>query len=53
MEGIFLRTSSVEAACICVARAWSWSWEYDKSLDKGQQDFTTLNTRKIAYVEGS
>jgi hypothetical protein len=23
---------------------WSWSWEHDKSLDKGQQDLTKLNT---------
>ena len=23
---------------------WSWSWEHDKSLNKGQQDLTKLNT---------
>ena len=23
---------------------WSWSWEQDKSLNKGQQDLTKLNT---------
>ena len=40
---MFLRTPSVGAACICRC-TWSWSWEHDKSLNKGQQDLTKLNT---------
>ena len=41
-------------ACFCVILVleqhvyaectWSWSWEHDKSLNKGQQDLTKLNT---------
>ena len=52
MKGMFLRTSSVEAAYIYVACMWSWSWEHDKSLNKGQQDLTKLNTKQVAFVEG-
>ena len=40
---MFLRTPSVGAACICGC-TWSWSWEHDKSLNKGRQDLTKLNT---------
>jgi hypothetical protein len=31
---------------------WFWSWEHDKSLNKGQQDLTKLNTKQAMYVEG-
>ena len=40
---MFLRTPGVGAACICGC-TWSWSWKHDKSLNKGQQDLTKLNT---------
>jgi hypothetical protein len=40
---MFLCTPSVGAAYIC-GYTWSWSWEHDKSLNKGQQDWTKLNT---------
>ena len=40
---MFLCTPSVRAAYICRC-TWSWSWEHDKSLNKGQQDLTKLNT---------
>jgi hypothetical protein len=40
---MFLRTPSVGAAYICGC-TWSWSWEHDKSLNKGQEDLTKLNT---------
>ena len=49
-------------ACFCILLVqeqhvyvdctWSWSWEHDKSLNKGQQDLTILNTKQAAYVEG-
>jgi hypothetical protein len=42
-ESMFLRTLSVEEASVCGCM-WSWSWEHDKSLNKGQQDLTKLNT---------
>jgi hypothetical protein len=42
-EGMFLCTLSVGVASICGCM-WSWSWEHDKSLNKGQQDLTKLNT---------
>jgi hypothetical protein len=29
---------------VYVECTWSWSWEHDKSLNKGQQDMTKLNT---------
>jgi hypothetical protein len=41
--GMFLRTPSVGAASVCGC-TWSWSWKHDKSLNKGQQDLTKLNT---------
>jgi hypothetical protein len=40
---MFLRTPSVGAESVCGC-TWSWSWEHDKSLNKGQQDLTKLNT---------
>jgi hypothetical protein len=40
---MFLRAPSVGAASVCGC-TWSWSWEHDKSLNKGQQDLTKLNT---------
>ena len=40
---IFLCTPSIGAASVCGC-TWSWSWEHDKSLNKGQQDLTKLNT---------
>jgi hypothetical protein len=42
-RGMFLRTPSVGAASVSGC-TWSWSWEHDKSLNKGQQDLTKLNT---------
>ena len=44
IDGIFLRTSSVEATCIYVVCTWSWSWDYDIILNKGLLDLTKLNT---------
>jgi hypothetical protein len=29
---------------VYVECTWYWSWEHDKSLNKGQQDLTKLNT---------
>jgi hypothetical protein len=40
---MFLCTPSVGAVYISGCM-WSWSWEHDKSLNKGQQDLTKLNT---------
>jgi hypothetical protein len=40
---MFLHTPSVGVASLCGC-TWSWSWEHDKSLNKGQQDLTKLNT---------
>jgi len=40
---MFVHTPSIRAAYICGCM-WSWSWEHDKSLNKGQQDLTKLNT---------
>jgi hypothetical protein len=40
---MFLRTPSVGVASVCGCM-WSWSWEHNKSLNKGQQDLTKLNT---------
>ena len=42
-KSMFVRTPSVGATCVCGC-TWSWSWEHDKSLNKGQQDSTKLNT---------
>jgi hypothetical protein len=40
---MFLCTPSVGAASVSGCTG-SLSWEYDKSLNKGQQDLTKLNT---------
>ena len=42
MDGMFLRTSSVEAACVYVVCTWSWSWDYNIILNKGLQGLTKL-----------
>ena len=49
---MFLPNHSVGLVHILEVCAWSWSWEHDKSLNKGQQDLTKLNTKQATYVEG-
>jgi hypothetical protein len=41
--------SSVGAAYISGC-TWFWSWEHDKSLNKGQQDLTKLNTKNKQHM---
>ena len=44
-------TPSVGVVHIYVGVRESRSWEHDKSLNKGQQDLTRLNTKQAACVE--
>ena len=48
---MFLRTPSVEATHICGVYA-ILILGHDKSLNKGQQDLTKLNTEQATYAEG-
>ena len=48
---VFAPTPSVGVVHIYVGVRESRSWEHDKSLNKGQQDLTRLDTKQAAHVE--